>query len=266
MWLYAQPWLPLITITLAAGPSEQFYKDSRREQAETLRLRGRPERIPRSTKSWRQLHLLAHRGHVGLRPLRIEPSAPVRRDTQSDETPRCGNAPGVLLFWTQTPLSGHKNRNAPPRTAAARRLSMTIVIPEIYHDSPVTSRPRLQRTPSELGGVFDFGCARTPSAQRPFRGMALLLRSNSSAPISLMGEPGYLITHQYFASLRLSNLAGSMSGPVTIKSSLMRRSVRVVIAWRRPRLFSPPARGTVFPNPPPWNDGANIYFATETVT
>ena len=42
MWLYAQPWLPLITITLAAGPSEQFYKDSRREQAETLRLRGRP--------------------------------------------------------------------------------------------------------------------------------------------------------------------------------------------------------------------------------
>ena len=26
---------------------------------------------------------------------------------------------------------------------------MTIVIPEIYHDSPVTSRPRLQRTPSD---------------------------------------------------------------------------------------------------------------------
>ena len=43
MWLYAQAWLPLITITLAAGPSEQFYKDSRREQAGgTLRLRGRP--------------------------------------------------------------------------------------------------------------------------------------------------------------------------------------------------------------------------------
>jgi hypothetical protein len=36
---------------------------------------------------------------------------------------------------TQTPLSGHKNRNAPPRTATASRLSTTIVIPEIYHDS-----------------------------------------------------------------------------------------------------------------------------------
>jgi hypothetical protein len=44
-----------------------------------------------------------------------------------------------LLSWAQTPLSGHKNRNAPPRRATASRLSMTIVIPEIYHDSPGTS-------------------------------------------------------------------------------------------------------------------------------
>jgi hypothetical protein len=44
-----------------------------------------------------------------------------------------------LLSWAQTPLSGQKNRNAPPRTATASRLSMTIVIPEIYHDSPGTS-------------------------------------------------------------------------------------------------------------------------------
>ena len=29
--------------------------------------------------------------------------------------------------------------------------------------------------------------------------MARLLRSDSSAPISLMGEPGYLVAHQSFA-------------------------------------------------------------------
>jgi hypothetical protein len=45
----------------------------------------------------------------------------------------------ILAASPQTPLSGHKNRKAPPRTARASRLSMTIVIPEIYHDSPATS-------------------------------------------------------------------------------------------------------------------------------
>ena len=96
----------------------------------------------------------------------------------SDETPKAmrpprrGNAPGVLLFWTQTPLSGHKNRNAPPRTATASRLSMTIVIPEIYHDLPVSSRPRLQRTRSD-SAEFLILAVRGPLRRKgPFRGMA----------------------------------------------------------------------------------------------
>jgi hypothetical protein len=33
----------------------------------------------------------------------------------------------------QTPLSGHKNRNAPLRMQTASRASMTFVILEIYH-------------------------------------------------------------------------------------------------------------------------------------
>jgi hypothetical protein len=47
---------------------------------------------------------------------------------------------GVLPLWTQTPLSGHKNRNAPPTTAIASRQRTTIVIPEIYHDSPFAKK------------------------------------------------------------------------------------------------------------------------------
>ena len=92
---------------------------------------------------------------------------------------------------------------------------MTIVIPEIYHDSPVTSRPRLQRTPSN-SAEFLILAVRGPLRRKgPSAAWLCFYALDSSAPISLMGEPGYLITHQYFASLRLSNLAGSMSGPVT---------------------------------------------------
>jgi hypothetical protein len=64
---------------------------------------------------------------------------PCPMDTQSEETPRRGNAPGVFVFWNQTPISGHKNRNAPPRMATASTASMTIVISEEYHDSPGAS-------------------------------------------------------------------------------------------------------------------------------
>ena len=51
-----------------------------------------------------------------------------------DEVAECGQWLGP-----QTPLSGHKNRNAPPRTTTTSRLRTTIVIPEIYHDSPGAS-------------------------------------------------------------------------------------------------------------------------------
>src|SRR3954462_5640562 len=68
------------------------------------------------------------------------------------------------------------------------------------------------------------------SRNGPFRGIALLLRWDASAPISLIGEPGYLVAHQSLASRRLLNLPGSMSGPDTMKSSFMRRRVSVVIA------------------------------------
>ena len=51
-----------------------------------------------------------------------------------DEVAECGQWLGP-----QTPLSGHKNRNAPPRTTTASRLRTTIVIPEIYHNSPGAS-------------------------------------------------------------------------------------------------------------------------------
>ena len=44
-----------------------------------------------------------------------------------DEVAECGQWLGP-----QTPLSGHKNRNAPPRTTTTSRLRTTIVIPEIY--------------------------------------------------------------------------------------------------------------------------------------
>jgi hypothetical protein len=67
---------------------------------------------------------------------------------------------------------------------------MTIVIPEIYHDSPVTSRPRLQRTPSD-SAEFLILAVRGPLRRKgPFRGMARVNRLVASAPISLMGEPG----------------------------------------------------------------------------
>jgi hypothetical protein len=46
---------------------------------------------------------------------------------------------GLAFSWAHTPLSGHKNRNAPPRMATASRASMTIVISEDYHDSPGAS-------------------------------------------------------------------------------------------------------------------------------
>jgi hypothetical protein len=65
-----------------------------------------------------------------------DPSDPYPTRHPKVTRPLAWECTGVLLFWTQTPLSGHKNTNAPPRTATASRLSITIVIPEIYHDSP----------------------------------------------------------------------------------------------------------------------------------
>ena len=50
----------------------------------------------------RQIDLSAHRGHVGLRPLRIEPSA------LSDETPKAMRPPGVAKHWGS---SGARSRD-----------------------------------------------------------------------------------------------------------------------------------------------------------
>ena len=87
MWLYAQPWLPLITITLAAGPSEQFYKDSRREQAETLRLRGRPRGSHDPRRAGASFTCLLTAATSACGRYVSSRRTPVRRDTQSDETP-----------------------------------------------------------------------------------------------------------------------------------------------------------------------------------
>ena len=58
-----------------------------------------------------------------------------------------------MLFWTQTPLSGHKNTNAPPRTATASRLSITIVIPEIYDSPSAEARIGRPGTALSVAGV-----------------------------------------------------------------------------------------------------------------
>ena len=92
MWLYAQPWLPLITITLAAGPSEQFYKDSRREQAETLRLRGRP-------REYSTIHEELAPASPACSPRPRRPAAATYRAVGplSDETPKAMRPPCVAM-------------------------------------------------------------------------------------------------------------------------------------------------------------------------
>jgi hypothetical protein len=87
------------------------------------------------------------RRHSGPMPCRLSAARIINFSLVMSTSERSTSERSGSLGWlrvrrrppTQTPLSGHKNRNAPPKTAIASRLRMTTVIPAIYHDSPATS-------------------------------------------------------------------------------------------------------------------------------